>query len=78
VKSKDHVKELRSMSGEQLDASLKDAIKNMFHLRCQAAAERLEAPSEMRKVRKQIAQIKTIQRERELAQAKAAGGAGKQ
>jgi len=70
VKSKDHVKELRTMNADQLELALKDAVKNMFHLRCQSAAERLEAPSEMRQVRRQIAQIKTVRREKELALAR--------
>ena len=58
--------EMRTMSAEQLDLTLKDTIKNLFHLRCQSAAERLETPSEIRKARRDVARIKTIQREREL------------
>lgn len=58
--------ELRAMSTEQLDLTLKDTIKNLFHLRFQSAAERLETPSEMRKARKDIARIKTILRERQI------------
>jgi large subunit ribosomal protein L29 len=59
--------ELRAMSKEQLDLTLKDTIKNLFHLCCQSAAERLETPSEIRKAKREVARIKTIQRERELA-----------
>jgi large subunit ribosomal protein L29 len=59
--------ELRAMSGEQLELTLRDTIKNLFHLRCQSATERLETPSEMRKARREIARIKTLQRERQLA-----------
>jgi large subunit ribosomal protein L29 len=59
--------ELRAMSDEQLQLQLKDTIKNLFHLRLQSATERLEAPSEVKKARKDIARIKTIIRERELA-----------
>lgn len=60
--------EYRQMPPEQLLLQLRDIEKNLFHLRLQSATERLEAPSEIRKVRKEIARIKTIQRERELAQ----------
>jgi large subunit ribosomal protein L29 len=59
--------EYRGMSDEQLGLSLKEEIKNLFHLRVQSATERLETPSEIKKARKQIARIKTILRERELA-----------
>jgi large subunit ribosomal protein L29 len=63
------------MSDEQLDLTLKDTIKNLFHLRCQSATERLETPSEMLKARREIARIKTLQRERQLAaQRKASQG----
>ena len=58
--------EMRSMSDEQLALTLKDTIKNLFHLRCQSATERLETPSEMLKVRRDLARVKTIQRERQL------------
>ena len=64
--------EYRGMSDEQLSLSLKDLVKNLFHLRFQSATERLETPSEIRKAKREIARIKTIQRERELAAQKAA------
>lgn len=62
--------ELRSMSDQQLGDTLNDTFKRLFQLRFQAATERLDAPSEMRKLRKDIARIKTLQRERELVAAK--------
>ncbi|MGF1578959.1 MAG: 50S ribosomal protein L29 [Gemmataceae bacterium] len=67
---KDRVKsaEFRLMTDEQLNLHLKDTIKNLFHLRCQAATEKLDAPSEIKHSRREIARIKTIMRERELAQ----------
>ena len=64
--------EYRGMGDEQLDLTLKEEIKNLFHLRFQSATERLETPSEIRKAKREIARIKTIQRERQLAVAKAA------
>ncbi|HEY4761365.1 MAG TPA: 50S ribosomal protein L29 [Thermoguttaceae bacterium] len=68
--------ELREMSSEQLALTLKDATKSLFRLRLQAQTERLDAPSELRKQRRLIARIKTIQRERErAAQAAAAPNA---
>jgi large subunit ribosomal protein L29 len=64
--------DMRAMSDEQLDLTLKETIKNLFHLRVASATDRLETPSELRKARKDIARIKTVQRQRQLA-AKAAG-----
>jgi len=59
--------ELRGMTAEQLELTLKEEVKNLFHLRVQSATERLETPSEIRKAKRQIARIKTLQRQRELA-----------
>lgn len=59
--------ELRAMSEEQLDLTLKDTVKHLFHLRIQSAAERLETPSEIRKAKRDVARILTLQRERQLA-----------
>ena len=61
--------ELRAMSDEQLELQLKDTVKNLFHLRFQSATERLETPSEIRKARREVARIMTIQRERQFAAA---------
>lgn len=65
--------ELRSMSDEQLGLTLKDTIKHLFQLRVQSATDRLETPSEIRKARRDVARIKTIQTERLK---KAAAGQG--
>ena len=62
--------ELRDMSDEQLEMTLKETIDNFFRLRLQAQTERLDAPSELRKQRRQIARIKTIRAERANAAAK--------
>jgi large subunit ribosomal protein L29 len=59
--------EYREMSDEQLDLALRDELKNLFHLRFQSATERLETPSEIRKAKREVARIKTIQRQRQLA-----------
>jgi large subunit ribosomal protein L29 len=59
--------ELREMSEEQLALTLKDTTSNLFHLRLQAQTERLDAPSELRKQRRTIARIQTIQNQRKRA-----------
>jgi large subunit ribosomal protein L29 len=66
--------EMRAMSDEQLALTLKDTIKNLFHLRIQSSTERLETPSEILKARRDVARIKTIQRERQLAATKSSQG----
>jgi large subunit ribosomal protein L29 len=58
------------MSDEQLELTHEEVVKQLFHLRVQSATERLETPSEMKKVKKDIARILTIQRARQLAAAK--------
>ena len=70
--------EYRGMSDEQLLLTLKDVVKNLFHLRFQSATDRLETPSELRKAKQEVARIKTIQRERQLAAARAAAAVGKE
>jgi large subunit ribosomal protein L29 len=64
--------ELREMSNEQLHATMAETRKILFRMRIQAQTERLDVPTEMRRNRRQIARIKTILREREIAQTKAA------
>ncbi len=58
--------EIRSMSDAQLVDLLAETSKQLFKLKVQAVAEKLEAPSETRKLRKDIARVKTLQRERVL------------
>ncbi len=65
-------KELREMSQEQLLLTLKELQEGLFRLRFQAQTEKLEAPSELVKSKRDIARIKTILRERR--QSAASGG----
>ena len=65
--------ELRDMSDEQLVATLKDTCDSFFRLKMQAQTERLDAPSELRRHRRLVARIKTVQREREIAAEKGGG-----
>ncbi|MDO4570542.1 MAG: 50S ribosomal protein L29 [Planctomycetia bacterium] len=58
--------ELREQSNDQLQFTLKEAVDGLFRLRLQAQSERLNAPSELKRHRKLIAQVKTELREREL------------
>jgi large subunit ribosomal protein L29 len=67
--------ELREMSDEQLALTLKEGAENLFKMRIKSQTERLDTPSELRKVRRTIARVKTILTER--VRAKDAGAAKK-
>jgi large subunit ribosomal protein L29 len=56
--------ELRDMSDEQLGLTLKEANENLFRLRIQSQTEKLDAPSELRRNRRLVARIKTLQTQR--------------
>jgi large subunit ribosomal protein L29 len=58
--------ELREQSTEQLELLLKDTQQNLFRLRLQSETERLEAPSEIIKAKREVARIKTVLRQREI------------
>ena len=68
--------ELRGMSDEQLGLTLRETAEHLFKLRFQSETEKVEAPSEIKKARREMARIKTIQRERELKAAKSQGQVG--
>ena len=63
--------EFREMSSEQLEAQLKQTQKELFRLKVQASVEKIDAPSNLRKFRREIARIKTVLRQRELETASA-------
>lgn len=59
-------KDLREQTTQQLELLLSETQTNLFRLRVQSEAERLESPSEIVRSRRDIARIKTILRLREL------------
>ena len=61
--------ELREMSSEQLELTLNESAERLFRLRIQSQTERLDAPTELRRHRRLIARIKTVQRQRQLSAA---------
>lgn len=60
------LKELRENSGQELSTKLNDLKAELFNLRFQLATGQLENPMRIRQVKKSIAQVKTIIREKEL------------
>lgn len=66
-------KEIRELTDAEAQAKLRDLRQELFNLRLQQrAGGRLERPSRMREVRRDIARVQTILRERELKPAPAA------
>lgn len=61
-------KELRDMSAAELTEALDEAKDELFNLRFQLATNQLTNTSRIGEVRREIARIKTIVRERELEQ----------
>jgi large subunit ribosomal protein L29 len=57
---------LRSVSDDELATKLREAKEELFNLRVQAATGQLESHGRLKAVRKDIARIYTIMREREL------------
>jgi large subunit ribosomal protein L29 len=59
--------ELRDLSDDELRAKVKELQEELFNLRFQLATGQIENVGRIRTVRRDIARIKTLQRERELA-----------
>ena len=59
------IKEIRGLSVEKLEAKLQDLKKDLFMLRMQLATNQLDNPMQIAAVKKDIARIKTIIREKE-------------
>ena len=59
-------KEIRQMSEQELNTKLMDLKSELFNLRFQLATGQLDNPLRVKAVRKDIARVKTIAREREL------------
>jgi large subunit ribosomal protein L29 len=57
---------LRSLEDDELVTKLREAKEELFNLRFQAATGQLESHGRLNAVRKEIARIYTIMREREL------------
>ena len=66
------LKELRQMTGAELSEKAKQLSQELFNLRFQLGTGRLENPMQIRKTKRWIAQVKTIQREVEQAARKKA------
>ena len=57
--------EIRELAADDLRARVKDLDDQLFRLRIQKAMGQLEAPARVRDVRRDLARVKTILREKE-------------
>ena len=58
------IKDLRSMTVDELEAKLVEAKKEQFNLRIQQSTGQLQNTANVRKVRREIAKINTLLSER--------------
>jgi large subunit ribosomal protein L29 len=58
--------EIRNMTAAELEAKLASLKKDLFTLRMQHATNQLDNPLQIQNVKKDIARVKTILREKEL------------
>ena len=64
------LKELRQMTSAELSEKAKQLSQELFNLRFQFGTGRLENPMQIRKTKRSIARVKTIQREVERSEQK--------
>ncbi|MCM1054472.1 MAG: 50S ribosomal protein L29 [Bacteroides sp.] len=60
------VKEIRELSEAELNTRETELKQELFNLRFQLAVNRLENPMRIKAVKKEIAVVKTIRRQREI------------
>lgn len=59
--------EVRKLSGNELESKLQELKKDLFNLRLQHATNQLDNPVRIAEVKRDIARVKTIIREQQLA-----------
>lgn len=67
MKSKETVKKLRDMDELELKERYQELTKELFNLRFQSATAQLSSPARFKQVRREIARLKTIAKERNLS-----------
>lgn len=66
--------ELRNLSDEELERRLAEAREELFNLRFQLVTGQLDNPMRIKQLRKDVARLLTVMRERELTAVEAGGG----
>ena len=62
------INEIRKLSDEEITKEIESAKEELFNLRFSQATGSLEKPSRINDLRKQVARMKTVLRERELGE----------
>ena len=65
------IEEVRKLNDQELADEILAAKRELFELRLQQATRRLEKPHQFKHLRHRIAQMLTVERERQLAEAQA-------
>ncbi|ACX52611.1 ribosomal protein L29 [Ammonifex degensii KC4] len=60
------IKEIRNLSNEEIQEKIRASKEELFRLRFQLATGQLDNPMRIREVKRRIARLKTVLREREL------------
>ena len=68
--------EIRALGAKELEARVVELQEEQFRLRFRAATETLESPLRLREVRRDIARVLTVMREKELSKEQAAAPKG--
>ena len=71
MKTKDELKALQAKTIAELDTDLRNKKSELFNLRFQLATGQLQNTAAIRECKKSIARVKTVLRQRELAEKKA-------
>jgi len=67
MKAKATLKSLREMNEHEFRDRFKDLTREMFNLRFQTATAQLSSPARFKQVRRDIARLKTVAKQRKLA-----------
>ncbi len=65
--------DIREMNPDELSDELENLQRKYFEIRTQAVTEKLEDPTQLTKVKRDIARMKTVIRERQIAEQKQPG-----
>ena len=60
------IDEIRDMASDEIDKEIEKAREKLFRARFQAKGKDIDNPGELKRLRKRIARMKTVQRERKL------------
>lgn len=67
--------EVHKLTGEEIDVELERLNRKLYDLRCQTVTEKIEDPTQFKKVRRDVARLKTEQRARILRKQGKSSGA---